>query len=75
VVTGLTHFEQIRLTLLERRLGVLVTKYTAEEWLAKAVESEAIAKSGRADIDPLWWAETMRYQLTAAEFAEKLAVK
>lgn len=69
----LSEIEEIRRRVLEKNLGVSITQYTPEQWLDKAIESEAIAKSGRTDIVSQHWFETSIMQFKAAELAEKLA--
>lgn len=72
-LSKLTTLERMRVKMLEERLGVPITKYTVDEWLAKAIESDNIAKSGDPQIVPEWWFQTMLDQIKAAELAEKLA--
>jgi hypothetical protein len=69
----LSAFDKMRIKVVEERLGVPITTYTAEEWLNKAIESEEIAKSGDPQIIPEWWFQASLDQQKAAELAEKLA--
>jgi hypothetical protein len=69
----LSALDKMRARVVEERLGVPITKYTAEEWLDKAIESEEVARSGNPQVIPEWWFQASLDQQKAAELAEKLA--